>query len=57
MSAKNILLFILALITTDYTLFAQELDKEQQLDSVIISSTRIDLPFSETFFAPIRLSG
>jgi iron complex outermembrane receptor protein len=47
MSAKNILLFILALITTDYTLFAQELDKEQQLDSVIISSTRIDLPFSE----------
>ena len=47
MSTKKILLFTLALITASYTLVAQELEKEQQLDSVIISSTRIDLPFSE----------
>ena len=47
MSTKKILLFSLALCTASYTLFAQEIEKEQQLDSVIISSTRIDLPFSE----------
>jgi len=47
MNTKNLLLFSLALISASYTLVAQELEKEQQLDSVIISSTRIDLPFSE----------
>ncbi|MFD2822678.1 TonB-dependent receptor [Lacinutrix iliipiscaria] len=47
MSTKKTVLFLLALSTASYTLFSQELEKEQQLDSVIISSTRIDLPFSE----------
>ena len=35
------------LATFTITAQAQELDKNQQLDSVIISSTRIDLPFKE----------
>ncbi|WP_152973312.1 TonB-dependent receptor plug domain-containing protein [Lacinutrix mariniflava] len=35
------------LVAFTITAQAQELDKNQQLDSVIISSTRIDLPFKE----------
>jgi len=41
----NPLFIFLALFSI--TTQAQELEKEQQLDSVVITSTRIDLPFSK----------
>jgi len=40
-------LYLLALLTTSYMSFAQEVQKEEQLESVIISSSRINLPFKE----------
>ena len=45
MIKKTILIFI-SLITT-FPLFSQEISTEEQLDEVIISSSRIDLPFKE----------
>lgn len=47
MQLKNTLIFLFTLSTISYTCFAQNLEKEQQLDSVVITSTRIDLPFSK----------
>ncbi|WP_152975589.1 TonB-dependent receptor plug domain-containing protein [Lacinutrix himadriensis] len=41
----NVLFILLAVFSI--SLQAQELEKEQQLDSVVITSTRIDLPFSK----------
>jgi len=47
MKAKNSLLIIVALLATSYILNAQEEAKKELLDSVIISSSRIHLPFKE----------
>ena len=43
---KNVYL-LLVLVATTYVSFAQDVRTEQRLDSVIISSTRIDIPFKE----------
>lgn len=47
METKSNLLFILALMTVGYTVSAQEETRKEELDSVIISSGRIHLPFKE----------
>ena len=43
---KNISLFVISLLWT-CALFSQENSKEEQLDEVVINSSRIDLPFKE----------
>jgi len=43
---KNKLLFLIVLLCGGYT-FAQEVTTPEQLDEVVITSTRIDMPFSE----------
>ena len=43
----NCYVTVLLLVLTGYTLFAQEAQTTKQLDSVIITSSRIDLPFKE----------
>jgi vitamin B12 transporter len=47
MKTKNSILLIVALLAASYILNAQEGAKKEQLDSVIISSSRIHLPFKE----------
>lgn len=47
MKQKRKLLFLLVLVAIGYASFAQEEQKEEQLDSVLISSSRIDIPFKE----------
>lgn len=47
MKTKNNLLFIVTLLTTSYILNAQEEVQKEALDSIIISSSRIHLPFKE----------
>ena len=43
----NCYVTVLLLVLTGYTLFAQEAQTTKQLDSVIITPSRIDLPFKE----------
>jgi iron complex outermembrane receptor protein len=47
MKTKNSLLFIAALLVASYTAVAQNDIKKEQLDSVVITSSRIHLPFKE----------
>jgi len=47
MSTKNTFLAFIILSLICFTSYSQETSKQQELDSVIISSTRIDLPFKE----------
>ncbi len=47
MRAINNYLAVLLLILSSYTSFAQETQNTKQLDSVVITSSRIDLPFKE----------
>jgi vitamin B12 transporter len=43
---KKITFYVFSFIITS-TLFSQEIEKQEQLDEVVINSTRIDLPFKE----------
>lgn len=43
---KKITFYVFSFILTS-TLFSQEIEKQEQLDEVVINSTRIDLPFKE----------
>ena len=47
MKTRNRLFFIIALLATTYTSFAQNETQKEKLDSVLISSSRIHLPFKE----------
>jgi len=47
MKAKNSLLFIAALLAASYVSNAQNETQNQELDSVVITSSRIHLPFKE----------
>jgi len=47
MTIKNTHLSLLFSIIVSYTSYAQDILKQQELDSVIITSSRIDLPFKE----------
>jgi vitamin B12 transporter len=46
MNSKKSICIVVALLVTSY-LFSQQKDKVVQLDTVVISSSRIDLPFKE----------
>ena len=48
MKTRNSLLFIVALLTISYTSFAQNETQSEELDSVLITSSRIHLPFKES---------
>ena len=41
------LVIILLLLSINYVSFSQEITKQQELDSIVITSSRIDLPFKE----------
>ena len=47
MNLKQNLYLLITLLTANYASFAQEEERQQQLDSVIITSSRIDIPFKE----------
>ena len=47
MKQKRKLSFLLALVAIGYASFAQEEQREEQLDSILITSSRIDIPFKE----------
>ena len=47
MKTRNSLSFIVAFLAISYTSFAQNETKKEKLDSVLISSSRIHLPFKE----------
>jgi len=47
MSTRNTFLVLILLSLISFESYSQEMSKQQELDSVIISSTRIDLPFKE----------
>jgi iron complex outermembrane receptor protein len=47
MKTRNSLSFIVALLAISYTSFAQNETEKEKLDSVLISSSRIHLPFKE----------